>query len=99
MFLAYLFIRGSELISFVVVCLFTIGLMIMLGVFSLVKFKFISMLLLIENFKVLILLVTYIARLDGLRILFLVFMVVATIEVTLALVSLTRLWDSDSLVY
>nr|YP_011003937.1 NADH dehydrogenase subunit 4L [Dactylogyrus simplex]WPS93115.1 NADH dehydrogenase subunit 4L [Dactylogyrus simplex] len=75
------------------------GLVLISGVFSLVTFKFISVILLIENANILILLFCYLGAESSSRAAFLVFMVVATIEVTLALVSLTRLWDYDSLSY
>nr|AXR86358.1 NADH dehydrogenase subunit 4L [Lamellodiscus spari] len=59
-------------------------------------FSYLGILLLLENFNIFILfLVITWGSLDS-YINFLIFMVVATIEVTLGLVILTRLWNSDS---
>nr|YP_011008462.1 NADH dehydrogenase subunit 4L [Dactylogyrus tuba]WCF76306.1 NADH dehydrogenase subunit 4L [Dactylogyrus tuba] len=79
--------------------LFISGLLMIVGAFSLATFKFMVVLLLVENLNILVLLFAYFSGLGGSRETFLIFMVVATVEVTLALVSLTRLWDTDSLSY
>nr|QWV61012.1 NADH dehydrogenase subunit 4L [Euryhaliotrema johni] len=79
--------------------IFCLGSILMFGCFGLVNFKFISVLLLLENLNVLILLVSYLSCLSEVYMPFLVFMVVATVEVTLSLVSLTRIWESDCLYY
>nr|YP_009829429.1 NADH dehydrogenase subunit 4L [Enterogyrus malmbergi]QJD07091.1 NADH dehydrogenase subunit 4L [Enterogyrus malmbergi] len=79
--------------------LFFLGLLIMGFVFTLVSFKFISVLLLLENLNVLVLLFSFLVGLGYNNIPYLVFMVVATVEITLALVVLTRLWDFDSIYY
>lgn len=81
------------------ISIFVVGAILMFCVFRLVSFKFISILLLLENFNVLVLFVCYCISLKDRRVTFLIFMVVATLEVTLALVSLTRLWDYDCFSY
>lgn len=79
--------------------LFFWGCFTIFGVLALVKFKFVAVLLVIEAFNVLVLLFCFLSSSGGSLVGFLVFMVVATMEVRLALVSLTRLWDFDSLHY
>nr|YP_009414357.1 NADH dehydrogenase subunit 4L [Dactylogyrus lamellatus]ALP29097.1 NADH dehydrogenase subunit 4L [Dactylogyrus lamellatus] len=78
---------------------FIVSLLFILGVFSLINFKFIVMLLMVENINVALLLFSYFSCIGGSRAVFLVFIVVATIEVTISLVCLTRLWDTDLLLF
>nr|YP_010015765.1 NADH dehydrogenase subunit 4L [Thaparocleidus varicus]QOI72762.1 NADH dehydrogenase subunit 4L [Thaparocleidus varicus] len=78
---------------------FYVSLIVLFGVFCLVSFKFISVLILLENINILILVYIFLNSFNTINPLFLIFMVIVTIEVTLSLVSLTRVWDCDSLVY
>lgn len=79
--------------------LFISGCVLVLWAIRSVSFKFLAILLVLERFKILVLLLCLLSKIGASQIGFLLFMVVATMEVTLALVSLTRLWDLDSLVY
>nr|YP_010015777.1 NADH dehydrogenase subunit 4L [Thaparocleidus asoti]QOI72774.1 NADH dehydrogenase subunit 4L [Thaparocleidus asoti] len=78
---------------------YLISLLILLGLFCSLSFKFIGVLVLLENFNVLLLFYIFLNNFNSVSALFLIFMVIITIEVTLFLVSLTRVWDCDSLLY
>lgn len=72
---------------------------LILLVFRLIKFSFLGVVLLVESLKVATLVYCFCSLTDIRRIPFLIFMVVATVEVTIALVSLTRVWDYSYLLY
>nr|YP_009524386.1 NADH dehydrogenase subunit 4L [Lepidotrema longipenis]AXR86346.1 NADH dehydrogenase subunit 4L [Lepidotrema longipenis] len=60
-------------------------------------FNYLGILLLLENFNVFILLYLFYVSSFDYNINFILFIVFATVEVTLGLVILTRVWNSDSL--
>nr|YP_006460024.1 NADH dehydrogenase subunit 4L [Tetrancistrum nebulosi]ADN44064.1 NADH dehydrogenase subunit 4L [Tetrancistrum nebulosi] len=75
------------------------ALVILAASFLLSNFRFLSMIIIMEIFNVLVLLNVYFINSEAVRMSFLIFMVVATMEVTVSLVCLTRLWDFDSFLY
>nr|YP_010947750.1 NADH dehydrogenase subunit 4L [Azygia robusta]WMH04197.1 NADH dehydrogenase subunit 4L [Azygia robusta]WMH04209.1 NADH dehydrogenase subunit 4L [Azygia robusta] len=78
--------------------LFLLGLSLILFSFVLSVTRLLNCLIIIENINVLLLLTSLLGQAGESRVLFLTLMVVFTIEVTLALVVLTRLWDYSSLI-
>nr|AQS80277.1 NADH dehydrogenase subunit 4L [Fasciola jacksoni] len=60
--------------------------------------RLLNCLIVVENFNVLLLFVCLLGQWDEFRIIFIALMVIFTIEVTLGLVTLTRLWDFSSLI-
>nr|YP_010737122.1 NADH dehydrogenase subunit 4L [Tristoma integrum]WEP25117.1 NADH dehydrogenase subunit 4L [Tristoma integrum] len=77
--------------------LYYFGLLIVFLGFFLSSFQFLSILVVLENLNVLILLMSCLIDTEGGSLCFLVFIVVATMEVTLALVVLSRLWSQNLL--
>nr|YP_009236159.1 NADH dehydrogenase subunit 4L [Fascioloides magna]AMF83643.1 NADH dehydrogenase subunit 4L [Fascioloides magna] len=73
------------------------GLVIVFG-FFLSLGRLLNCLIVVENFNVLLLFVCLLGQWDEFRIIFIALMVIFTIEVTLGLVTLTRLWDFSSLI-
>lgn len=59
--------------------------------------RFIKCLIMVENFNVLLLFGCLISQVEEMRVFFLVLMVIFTVEITLCLVVLTRLWRSSDL--
>lgn len=55
--------------------------------------RFLNCLIILENFKVLLLLFTLLATTHDSHMLFIVLMVVSTVEVIIGLVVLTRVWE------
>nr|YP_010702827.1 NADH dehydrogenase subunit 4L [Ogmocotyle ailuri]WCO09233.1 NADH dehydrogenase subunit 4L [Ogmocotyle ailuri] len=80
------------------------GVILLLGVFVIMLSLVLSLsrllncLIVIENLNVLVLFVCLLCNWDESRIFFIALMVIFTIEVTLGLVVLTRLWDYSSLI-
>nr|AKG49766.1 NADH dehydrogenase subunit 4L [Ogmocotyle sp. JM-2015] len=80
------------------------GVILLLGVFIIMLSFVLSLsrllncLIVIENLNVLVLFVCLLCNWDESRIFFIALMVIFTIEVTLGLVVLTRLWDYSSLI-
>nr|YP_009533199.1 NADH dehydrogenase subunit 4L [Cyathocotyle prussica]AYH51384.1 NADH dehydrogenase subunit 4L [Cyathocotyle prussica] len=60
--------------------------------------RLLNCLIIIENFNVLILFACLVSQWEESRVLFLALMVIFTVEVTLGLVVLTRLWSSSLLI-
>lgn len=60
--------------------------------------RLLNCLIVVEKFKVLLLFVCLLCQWDEFRVVFIALMVIFTIEVTLGLVVLTRLWDFRSLI-
>lgn len=83
--------RGSGL----VLCL---GSLIVLFRFFMSLSRLLNCLIVVEKFKVLLLLCCLLGQWDEFRMLFIALIVIFTVEVTLGLVVLTRLWDSRSLI-
>nr|YP_009756892.1 NADH dehydrogenase subunit 4L [Capsala pricei]QIK50409.1 NADH dehydrogenase subunit 4L [Capsala pricei] len=75
--------------------LYLFGLFIVFFSFFLSSFQFLSILVVLENLNVLILLNSCLLDSSSGNLCFLVFIVVATIEVTLSLVVLSRLWSQN----
>nr|AYH51395.1 NADH dehydrogenase subunit 4L [Hysteromorpha triloba] len=73
------------------------GLVILLS-FVLSISRLLNCLIVIENFNVLLLFLCLLSQLEESRIIFLALIVIFTIEVTLGLVVLTRLWSSSLLI-
>nr|AYH51415.1 NADH dehydrogenase subunit 4L [Tylodelphys immer] len=73
------------------------GLVILLS-FMLSVSRLLNCLIVIENFNVLLLFVCLLSQFEESRIIFLSLVVIFTIEVTLGLVVLTRLWSSSLLI-
>nr|AWK02430.1 NADH dehydrogenase subunit 4L [Acanthoparyphium sp. WAK-2018] len=74
-----------------------LGGLIILFAFFLSLSRLLNCLIVVENFNVLLLFVSLLGQWDEFRMLFIALMVIFTIEVTLGLVVLTRLWNSSSL--
>lgn len=77
---------------------FIVSLRIVLCSFVLSLSRLLNCLIVVENFKVLLLFSRLLMNWDETRIFFIALMVIFTIEVVLGLVVLTRLWDSRSLI-
>nr|YP_009906240.1 NADH dehydrogenase subunit 4L [Azygia hwangtsiyui]QLH90209.1 NADH dehydrogenase subunit 4L [Azygia hwangtsiyui] len=77
---------------------FLIGLLLILFSFVFSLGCLLKCLIVIENINVLLLVVSLMGQGAESRVLFLALIVVFTIEVTLGLVVLTRLWDYSSLI-
>uniref|UniRef100_A0AAU7N3P1 NADH dehydrogenase subunit 4L n=1 Tax=Dollfustrema vaneyi TaxID=438518 RepID=A0AAU7N3P1_9TREM len=77
---------------------FIFGLTIILFGFTLSLARFINCLIMVENLNVLLLFTCVLSQSSEMRMFFLVLMVIFTVEITLCLVVLTRLWRSSSLV-
>ena len=60
--------------------------------------RLLNCLIVLENFKVLLLFSSLVSQQEESRILFIALMVIFTIEITLSLVVLIRLWDFRSLI-
>nr|YP_010372299.1 NADH dehydrogenase subunit 4L [Capsala martinieri]UOX29719.1 NADH dehydrogenase subunit 4L [Capsala martinieri] len=75
--------------------LFFLGLFVIFFSFFLSSFQFLSILVVLENLNVLVLLVSCLIDSTSGNLCFIVFIVVATIEVTLSLVVLSRLWSQN----
>nr|AYH51353.1 NADH dehydrogenase subunit 4L [Alaria americana] len=75
-----------------------LGGLVMLLSFVLSVSRLLNCLIVIENFNVLLLFICLLSQFEEFRILFLVLMVIFTIEITLGLVVLTRLWSSSTLI-
>nr|YP_009734329.1 NADH dehydrogenase subunit 4L [Echinostoma revolutum]QIJ97881.1 NADH dehydrogenase subunit 4L [Echinostoma revolutum] len=60
--------------------------------------RLLNCLIVVENFNVLLLLYCLLGQWDEFRMLFIALIVIFTVEVTLGLVVLTRLWDLSSLI-
>nr|AWW03137.1 NADH dehydrogenase subunit 4L [Cichlidogyrus mbirizei] len=74
--------------------------LVILGCFSSARASFISLVIFLEVINVLVLLLSFLlGSFIGSFLYFLAFIVVATMEVVLSLVSLTRLWCLDMFVY
>lgn len=73
------------------------GLAINLAVLFVASFRLLVWLIVIEKMKVLLLFCSLLVGLEGFRVYYVVMMVVFTVEVVLALVVLTRLWDFGGL--
>nr|YP_010231369.1 NADH dehydrogenase subunit 4L [Apharyngostrigea pipientis]QSV37699.1 NADH dehydrogenase subunit 4L [Apharyngostrigea pipientis] len=74
------------------------GGLIILFSFILSSSRLLNCLIVIENFNVMLLFVCLVSQFEEFRIIFLSLMVIFTIEVTLGLVVLTRLWSLSSLI-
>nr|YP_010350548.1 NADH dehydrogenase subunit 4L [Capsala katsuwoni]UOK11872.1 NADH dehydrogenase subunit 4L [Capsala katsuwoni] len=74
---------------------YLLGLFVCFFSFFLSSFQFLSILVVLENLNVLILFISSIVDSGSGSLCFLVFIVVATIEVTLSLVVLSRLWSQN----
>nr|WRY69451.1 NADH dehydrogenase subunit 4L [Hypoderaeum conoideum] len=81
--------------SGLVLCL---GSLIVLFSFFMSLSRLLNCLIVVENFNVLLLLCCLLGQWDEFRMLFIALIVIFTVEVTLGLVVLTRLWDSSSLI-
>nr|WRW53955.1 NADH dehydrogenase subunit 4L [Strigea falconis] len=75
-----------------------IGGLVILFSFLLSNSRLLNCLLVVENFNVMLLLICLVSQFEEFRIIFLALMVIFTIEVTLGLVVLTRLWSLSSLI-
>nr|APX55305.1 NADH dehydrogenase subunit 4L [Fasciolopsis buski] len=84
---------SGSLVSF----LYVGSLLIIFG-FFLSLGRLLNCLIVVENFNVLLLFVCLLCQWDEFRVVFIALMVIFTIEVTLGLVVLTRLWDFSSLI-
>lgn len=74
-----------------------VGRLVVLFGFFLSQGRLLSCLIVVENFNVLLLFICLLGQWEEFRMLFIALMVIFTIEVTLGLVVLTRLWDFRSL--
>nr|YP_009261930.1 NADH dehydrogenase subunit 4L [Echinochasmus japonicus]AKL39058.1 NADH dehydrogenase subunit 4L [Echinochasmus japonicus] len=74
-----------------------LGCLVVLFGFFLSLGRLLSCLIVVENFNVLLLFVCLVGQWGEFRMLFIALMVIFTVEVTLGLVVLTRLWDFSSL--
>nr|AMB20937.1 NADH dehydrogenase subunit 4L [Echinostoma paraensei] len=75
-----------------------LGSLIVLFSFFMSLSRLLNCLIVVENFNVLLLLFCLLGQWDEFRMLFIALIVIFTVEVTLGLVVLTRLWDSSSLI-
>nr|YP_009467179.1 NADH dehydrogenase subunit 4L [Artyfechinostomum sufrartyfex]YP_010461005.1 NADH dehydrogenase subunit 4L [Artyfechinostomum malayanum]APX55328.1 NADH dehydrogenase subunit 4L [Artyfechinostomum sufrartyfex]ARH10827.1 NADH dehydrogenase subunit 4L [Artyfechinostomum sufrartyfex]UUF68158.1 NADH dehydrogenase subunit 4L [Artyfechinostomum malayanum] len=75
-----------------------LGSLVVLFSFFMSLSRLLNCLIVVENFNVLLLLFCLLGQWDEFRMLFIALIVIFTIEVTLGLVVLTRLWDSSSLI-
>nr|BAV82928.1 NADH dehydrogenase subunit 4L [Echinostoma caproni] len=75
-----------------------VGSLIVLFGFFMSLTRLLNCLIVVENFNVLLLLFCLLSQWDEFRMLFIALIVIFTVEVTLGLVVLTRLWDSSSLI-
>nr|QUL60403.1 NADH dehydrogenase subunit 4L [Echinostomatidae sp. CA-2021] len=75
-----------------------LGSLIVLFSFFMSLSRLLNCLIVVENFNVLLLLWCLLGQWDEFRMLFIALIVIFTVEVTLGLVVLTRLWDSSSLI-
>nr|YP_009689305.1 NADH dehydrogenase subunit 4L [Postharmostomum commutatum]QEL51321.1 NADH dehydrogenase subunit 4L [Postharmostomum commutatum] len=73
------------------------GLVVLLFSFIMSLSRLLNCLIIVENINVLLLLVCLLSQTDESRIMFLALMVLFTIEVSLGLVMLTRIWSLGSL--
>lgn len=74
-----------------------LGVLVILFGFFLCLGRLLRCLIVVEKFKVLLLFICLIGQWEEFRMLFIALMVIFTIEVTLGLVVLTRLWDFSGL--
>lgn len=74
------------------------GLIIIVCGFVLSLGRLLNCLMVVENFKILLLFVCVLSQGEDRRMLFVSLMVIFTIEVVLGLVVLTRVWDSRALI-
>nr|YP_010528190.1 NADH dehydrogenase subunit 4L [Echinoparyphium aconiatum]UXW64384.1 NADH dehydrogenase subunit 4L [Echinoparyphium aconiatum] len=75
-----------------------LGSLVVLFSFFMSLTRLLNCLIVVENFNVLLLLYCLLGQWDEFRMLFIALIVIFTVEVTLGLVVLTRLWDSSSLI-
>nr|QBF03688.1 NADH dehydrogenase subunit 4L [Echinostoma sp. JM-2019] len=80
-----------------IVLLYVGAVMVLFGFFLSLS-RLLNCLMVVENFNVLLLLYCLLGQWDEFRMLFMALMVIFTVEVTLGLVVLTRLWDLSSLI-
>nr|ALD62340.1 NADH dehydrogenase subunit 4L [Echinostoma hortense] len=86
-------------VSLMTFCVYLyLGSLLALFSFFLSLNRLLNCLIILENFNVLILFACLLGQWDEHRILFIALMVIFTIEVTLGLVVLTRLWDTSNLI-
>nr|AFD18239.1 NADH dehydrogenase subunit 4L [Pseudorhabdosynochus yangjiangensis] len=78
--------------------LLSLFLILVCVIISFSGFSYLGILVLLENLNVIILFYVIISGIWGQYTNFIIFIVVSTIEVTLGLVILTRLWNNDSLI-
>jgi len=93
-------LRGG-LVLFVVgglVRVLYVGVLVIIFGFFLSLGRLLNCLIVVENLNVLLLFVCLVGQWEEFRIVFIALMVIFTIEVTLGLVVLTRLWDFRSLI-
>nr|YP_010693882.1 NADH dehydrogenase subunit 4L [Morishitium polonicum]WCD42519.1 NADH dehydrogenase subunit 4L [Morishitium polonicum] len=75
-----------------------IGSFVVLFGFFLSLSRLLNCLIIVENFNVLLLFVSMLNQWDEFHMFFIALMVIFTVEVTLGLVVLTRLWDLSGLI-
>nr|YP_010514547.1 NADH dehydrogenase subunit 4L [Diplodiscus japonicus]UXL86278.1 NADH dehydrogenase subunit 4L [Diplodiscus japonicus] len=75
-----------------------LGVFIVVSSFVLSLTRLLNCLIVIENFNVLLLFSSLACQIEETRVLFIALMVIFTVEVTLGLVVLIRLWDTSSLI-
>nr|QYC97738.1 NADH dehydrogenase subunit 4L [Diplostomoidea sp. MSB para 30071] len=75
-----------------------LGGLIILFSFILSSSRLLNCLIVIENFNVMLLFICLMSQFEEFRIIFITLMVIFTIEVTLGLVVLTRLWSLSLLI-
>nr|YP_009519770.1 NADH dehydrogenase subunit 4L [Echinostoma miyagawai]AYD49498.1 NADH dehydrogenase subunit 4L [Echinostoma miyagawai]QEG55043.1 NADH dehydrogenase subunit 4L [Echinostoma miyagawai]WCK11538.1 NADH dehydrogenase subunit 4L [Echinostoma miyagawai] len=75
-----------------------LGSLIVLFGFFMSLTRLLNCLIVVENFNVLLILFCLLSQWDEFRMFFIALIVIFTVEVTLGLVVLTRLWDSSSLI-
>nr|BDB04166.1 NADH dehydrogenase subunit 4L [Fasciola gigantica]BDB04178.1 NADH dehydrogenase subunit 4L [Fasciola gigantica]BDB04190.1 NADH dehydrogenase subunit 4L [Fasciola gigantica]BDB04202.1 NADH dehydrogenase subunit 4L [Fasciola gigantica]BDB04214.1 NADH dehydrogenase subunit 4L [Fasciola gigantica] len=75
-----------------------VGVLVIIFGFFLSLGRLLNCLIVVENLNVLLLFVCLLGQWEEFRIVFIALMVIFTIEVTLGLVVLTRLWDFSSLI-
>nr|YP_009026837.1 NADH dehydrogenase subunit 4L [Fasciola gigantica]AHW40467.1 NADH dehydrogenase subunit 4L [Fasciola gigantica]WJO90026.1 NADH dehydrogenase subunit 4L [Fasciola gigantica] len=75
-----------------------VGVLVIIFGFFLSLGRLLNCLIVVENLNVLLLFVCLVGQWEEFRIVFIALMVIFTIEVTLGLVVLTRLWDFSSLI-
>nr|NP_066219.1 NADH dehydrogenase subunit 4L [Fasciola hepatica]AAG13147.1 NADH dehydrogenase subunit 4L [Fasciola hepatica]BAV82940.1 NADH dehydrogenase subunit 4L [Fasciola hepatica] len=75
-----------------------VGVLVIVFGFFLSLGRLLNCLIVVENLNVLLLFVCLLGQWEEFRIIFIALMVIFTIEVTLGLVVLTRLWDFSSLI-